>query len=154
MPRSTAFSPLFWHIEAASMFARSARMMVATGETVTASAQVVGARMPIIEAAMTNPLSANLPELWLMGSEKADAFSQAQRAYWANFSSLTQSVQAYWMDAMNMAIQGKPMGVSDMSKLNDRSVAITRNAIGTGEKMLKPYHRTTTANAKRLKSKK
>jgi hypothetical protein len=150
MARPSTFSPFFWHTEMANLVAQSTRMWVATGETASASAQVVGARMPIIESAMRNPLSANIPELSLMSSEKMEAFAQAQRAYWANIASLTGSMQAYWMDVMGMAMKAKPVGLADITRLNDRSVAMSRKAMGTAEKMGKPYHRTSTANAKRL----
>lgn len=134
----------------ASLVAQSARIWIDTGETVTASAKVVNARMPIIEAAISNPLSANLPELSLMTSEKMEALAQAQRAYWSAFGSFAQLASAQWMDLMGLAMKSRPLAMSDMSRLNDRSVALAQIAMGTGEKVLNPYHRTTTANAKRL----
>lgn len=151
MAQPSAFSPFFWQSEMASLFARTARMWIATGETASASAEVVGARMPIIEAAMNNPFAANLPELSLMSSEKLSAFSASQTAYWSAFGSVAQLMQAQWMDMIGLTMKGQGLGMTDVSRLNNRSVAIAKSAMGAGEKSLKPYHSTTKANAKRLR---
>ncbi|MEP7350251.1 MAG: hypothetical protein ABI668_09925 [Sphingorhabdus sp.] len=153
MTRSTSFSPLFWHLEVVDLFTQAASMWFTTSETVTASARVVGARMPIIEAAILDPLSADLPEISMMASEKMVAFSQAQRAYWSAFGSLTQMVQAHYLDIMGMTLKARPVGLQEIYRLNDRSKTIVQVAAGAGEKVLKPYHRKVTANAKRLRGK-
>lgn len=122
MARSTSFFPFFWPAQLAHLVAQSARMWVDTGETVTASAKVVDARMPVLEAAISNPLSANLPEISLMASEKLEALAQAQRAYWSGLGAFVQLAGAQWLDLMGLMLKPRPMGLMDMSRLSDRSV--------------------------------
>ena len=129
-----------------SMFDLGLRMW----ETAIASSQVIGKRLPIIDAARTDPLGADHAELALMMTEKLAAFAEAGQV--AGRAAL--AAQADWaaqlgsLAALMLAGGGT---ARQRDALQRRSARTAARGLASAGDALAPIHKAATGNARRLK---
>ncbi len=119
-------------------------------ETMAASAVVIDKRMPMIDAGMRNPFTADHDELTGMVTEKAQAFAKAGDSLAQDMAAM----QGLWLqvvqDAWAMGTSGRVPSARQMTARGDRALRLTDSMIGAGGRALAPIHAKATANAKRL----
>ena len=119
-------------------------------ETMAASAVVIDRRMPMIDAGMRNPWTADHVELTGMVTEKAQAFAKAGDSMARDMASM----QTLWMQAMqdawSMGTAGRMPSAGRIAAGNDRAMRLAAGMMGAGGRALTPIHATATANARRL----
>lgn len=119
-------------------------------ETMAASAVVIDRRMPMIDAGMRNPWTADHVELTGMVTEKAQAFAKAGDSLARDMAAM----QGMWMqvmqDAMALSTAGRLPSARRIAAGQDRALRLTADMLGAGGRALTPIHAKATANAKRL----
>lgn len=119
-------------------------------ETLAASAVVIDRRMPMIDAGMRNPWTADHVELTGMVTEKATAFAKAGDSLAHDMSAM----QGLWFQAMQdawlLGTAGRMPSAKRVAASNDRAMRLAAGMIGAGGRALTPIHAKATANAKRL----
>lgn len=152
--------------------ARNARTALGTAtdshEMLTASSDVIAARIEIMARAMADPLRADVTELSLMGTEKLEALSASAASVAGNVSSLAASASRSAMDEVGHARRAAAALSSARTPAAAASAQFayamgwwgraaaqmtTLNAglLKTQAEALKPLHSAAVANAKRLK---
>jgi hypothetical protein len=139
------FKLWFWPLDAA-------RMGVQITETLMASQSVIEARMPMIGAAMSNPLQANHKELTQMVMEKGQAFGRSQRSVSAALDTVRKSSQANVHDLSRLS-GGAFFGPADWMQMFERNMAAAVAISTMPAQALAPIHKRATANARRLTAK-
>jgi hypothetical protein len=152
--------------------ARNARTALGTAtdshEMLTASSDVIAARMEIMARAMADPLRADVTELSLMGTEKLEALSASAASVAGNVSTLAARASKSAMDevghaqraATAMASAGTPAGLASAQfsyamgwwgRAAGQMLTFNTGLLKTQAEALKPLHTAAVANAKRLK---
>ncbi|WP_395667229.1 hypothetical protein [Methylocella sp.] len=127
---------------------------VAAAETFQASGKVIARRRTVIDAALENPLRADVAELRLMGAEKADAFSRAGASWMKDLAAAQGDCMAQARDLFALTLSGRPPTPAELERVGRRGLRIaTAMSLGFG-RALAPVHRTATANERRLSRKK
>jgi len=140
-------------------------LMVATGEMLVASAEVIGHRTGRMSAAQLPLSSHDAKEFTLMVQEKAEAGQEAAMAL-AEQATRTATRMAMNVPMQMMALgplawglassQTVPQLLEAQMKLGQALVQpltghdFAHDAVRAGHAAMKPYHRRATANAKRL----
>jgi len=119
-------------------------------ETMAASAVVIDRRMPMIDAGMRNPFTADHVELTGMVTEKAHAFAKAGDSLAKDMAAMQGLWFQTWQDAWSLGTSGRLPSPRQMAARSDRAMRLTENMIGAGGRALAPIHAKATANARRL----
>jgi hypothetical protein len=141
-PAGTMMKLWFWPWEAAQMGARVVETMVATQT-------VLAARLPMISAAMANPLAADHRELSLMVSEKIDAFGRSGRSVSKAGAAVQKAAQANARDLGRLG--GGALLPTDWLTLFERNMAMATTLMTLPMDALAPIHKGVTSNARRLR---
>lgn len=136
------------------MWTDAARTGLQFWETMAASAVVIDRRMPMIDAGMRNPFTADHVELTGMVTEKAQAFAKAGDSLAHDMAAMqTLWVQAM-QDAWSLGTAGRIPSATRVAASGDRAMQLAAGMIGAGGRALTPIHAKATANARRLGSNK
>ncbi len=132
------------------IWADAAQTGLRVWETMAASAVVIDKRMPMIDAGMRNPFTADHVELSGMVTEKAQAFAKAGESLAHDMAAM----QGLWMQTMQDLWQAGTShslpSTRQMAARSDRALRLTDSMIGATGRALAPIHAKATANAKRL----
>ncbi|KQN79953.1 hypothetical protein [Sphingomonas sp. Leaf62] len=132
------------------MWTDAAQTSLRLWETMAASAVVIDRRMPMIDAGLRNPWTADHVELTGMVTEKTQAFSKAGDSLAKDMAAM----QGLWMqvmqDAWSLGTAGRMPSARRIAAGQDRAMRLTAGVIGAGGRALTPIHAKATANAKRL----
>lgn len=132
----------------------AARTGLQLWETVAASAVVIDRRMPMIDAGLRNPWTADHVELTGMVTEKTTAFAKAGDSLAHDMTAM----QGLWFQAMqdawSLGAAGRIPSAKRIAASNDRTMRLAAGMIGAGGRALTPIHAKATANARRLGHKK
>ncbi|MDJ0276391.1 hypothetical protein QLH51_06215 [Sphingomonas sp. 2R-10] len=128
----------------------SARTGLRLWETMAASAVVIDRRMPMIDAGMRNPWTADHVELTGMVTEKAQAFARAGDSMAHDMAAMQRLWMQVVQDAWSIGTAGRVPSPTRIAAGNDRAMRLAAGMIGAGGRALNPIHATATANAKRL----
>lgn len=147
-------------------FAVWAHLATKTGETLVASAQVIGLRTGRIAAAGLLPSPRDQREFTLMGQEKLDAAAESAAAMGRQWLALTAdggvAAWRHWVDAGAAAVSLLSSRTAEQSVARHAALTRTlaRSAASAGRlghagahiarRGLKPIHAKATANARRL----
>lgn len=134
----------FWPLEAA-------QLGVHWAETLVASQNVIAARLPVIGAALADPLRADHRELSRMVTEKGRAFGRSGRTANAAFETLRRSSHANARD-MGRFSGGDMLWPADWLRIFERNLAAGMALAALPGEALAPVHKRATANARRLKA--
>jgi len=126
------------------------RTIAATAEMLQDAQAVIGARSPMILAALRNPWTANHSELHLMVSEKSDAFGKSARTLSKAASSVEGAVRANARD-LGKAASGPVPDLMTWWRIGERNLRIAALFAGLPSAALAPISAGASANAKRLK---
>jgi hypothetical protein len=133
-----------------TLWSDAARTGMRMWETMAASAVVIDKRMPMIDAGMRNPWTADHVELTGMVTEKAQAFAKAGESLTKDMAAM----QGLWLQVMqDMMAAGSSRrlpSATSMKAGGDRAMRLADSAIGAGGRALAPIHAKATANARRL----
>ncbi len=128
----------------------AARTGLKLWETMAASAVVIDRRLPLIDAGLRNPFTADHVELTGMVTEKAQAFAHAGDSLAKDMAAM----QGLWLQAMQDAWAigsgGRMPSAGQMAARGNRALRATEDMLGAGGRALTPIHAKATANAKRL----
>ncbi len=119
-------------------------------ETMAASAVVIDRRMPMIDAGMRNPWTADHVELTGMVTEKAQAFAKAGDSLAHDMAAMQTLWLQVMQDAWSIGIAGRIPSPARVAAGSDRAMRLAAGMIGAGGRALTPIHAKATANAKRL----
>lgn len=119
-------------------------------ETMAASAVVIDRRMPMIDAGMRNPWTADHVELTGMVTEKAQAFAKAGDSLAHDMAAMQKLWMQTMQDAWSIGTAGHMPSAGRMAAGNDRAMRLAAGMLGAGGRALTPIHAKATANAKRL----
>jgi hypothetical protein len=152
--------------------ARNARTALGTAtdshEMLTASSDVIAARMEIMARALADPLRADVTELSLMGTEKLEALSASAASVAGNVSTLAASASKSALAevghaqraAAAMSSARTPAGLASAQftyavgwwgRAAGQMLTFNTGLLKTQAEALKPLHTAAVANAKRLK---
>ena len=141
---------------------------VSGGEMMRAASNVIAARLNIMAEGLANPMKADMAEMSLMSTEKAEAFSEAAASVAGNLGDLAARMSKSAAEEMSHA-QRAAAAVVSASTPAGAATAQYDYAIGwwgraAGQMLtlntellkaqadaLKPIHSAAVANAKRLK---
>lgn len=118
-------------------------------ETMTSARSVIDARMPMISAAWTNPLTADYRELIRMVTEKTSAFGQSQKSIETAQSKVRHASEAN-ARALGRVSGGGWLGLSEWTQILERNLEIAGTLAMLPTAALAPIHSKATANARRL----
>jgi len=124
---------------------------VALSETLLAANAVVGQRSRTIDAAMRNPLAADIGELGRMLPEKMAAFGKAGEAIARDWATMHEGMLAQGRDMMSLYASGWPPNMTTLARMTERNARLTLQMSMASGRALAPIHRTATANERRLK---
>lgn len=149
--------------------AASAALTAASGgEMMRAASDVISARLNIMAEGLANPMKADMVEMSLMGTEKAEAFSESAVAIAGNLGDLAARMSKSAMEEMTHA-QRAAAAITSAATPAGAASAQFNYAVGwwgraAGQMMtlntellkaqsdaLRPIHSAAVANAKRLK---
>ena len=143
--------------------ARNARTALGTAtdshEMLTASSDVIAARMEIMARALADPLRADVTELSLMGTEKLEALSASAASVAGNVSTLAASASKSAMDevahaqraATAMASAQLTYAMGWWGRATGQMLTFNTGLLKAQAEAMKPLHSAAVANAKRLK---
>jgi len=134
----------FWPWEAA-------RVATELLETAVATQSVLGARLPMISTAATNPLAADHRELSLMMSEKVDAFGKSGRTVSRAAEVVQQAASANARD-WGRAAAGTMLTPGDWIAMAERNLLIATTLMLLPAQALAPVRKGVKANARRLRN--
>lgn len=137
-------------------------------ELLARAPEVIAARLRLMAEGLADPLNADHTEMRLMASEKVEAMSASAAATHRHVHRIAgQMSEAASREASEAArtaravlAAGDPLTVVSLqtawmlglwSRAAETGLALTRGMEAAGQDALKPFHRTTLANAKRLK---
>lgn len=129
---------------------RMMRAATMVGETLDASRSVIGYRQERLNAAASDPLAADYPELTRMLSEKAEAFGAAGAELAGSWWAMQRDMSAQWADFSSIML-GQWPGPRKVRAMASRGERLGRAALSSSVRAMEPIHRTATANARRLK---
>lgn len=132
----------FWPWEAAQL---TARLM----ETCVATQSVLGARLPMIADAITNPIGANHGELTRMVTEKVSAFGRSHGTMAAAGRAVQRTGEAN-AAAFGRLAGGGLLGPAEWMSIFERNVALATTLMALPMQAMAPVHSGVTANARRL----
>lgn len=124
---------------------------IALSETMLAANAVVGHRGQTIDAAIRNPLTADVGELGRMIPEKMAAFGKAGEAIARDWATMHRDMLAQGRDLMRLHTSGWPPDMTTLARMTERGARLTLQMSMAGGRALAPIHRTATANDRRLK---
>ena len=108
-----------------------------------------------MRAAIVSPLTADYPELARMMPEKIEAFSAAGTAMMAAWWKMQSDYLAQTSRLASMMTSGRVMTPIEFAEQWYRSSLDALRAVESGSRlgrdMMKPIHKTATANARRLR---
>lgn len=120
----------------------------AVQETAVAALFVVGHRKGTIEAALRNPLEADVAELGLMVPEKVAAFTKAGMSLVEDWMALQADLLAQGQDIATITMGGA--GGPAMRRAIERAPRIAAKAGAAAGRAVAPIHAAATANRRRL----
>ena len=129
---------------------RMVRAGTMLSETMTASQTVVGHRGKTIEAALSDPMSADYVELGRMVSEKTAAFGAAGASLSRDWFAMQRDWNAQVAD-LSAIMLGRVPGPRKALAMAARGQRLGSAALASGVRAMTPIHRTATANQRRLK---
>lgn len=147
--------PFAYWSRAFSAWGMMATTVAKTVTTVSASAEVIQAREPIIREAVASPLTADYAELSRMVTEKLFSFSASGtvigRAFW--------QTQLEWAALLHQSVSASPSwGHPRMSRSMDFWASVAslmlkslETSARAGRDALAPVQQAATANARRLR---
>ncbi len=130
----------------ASMWANG----VALQETATAAHGVIDHRSKTIDAAMRNPLTADVAELNRMVPEKMAAFGKAGTSLIADWIDINADLMAQSRDMLSLFGSWPPSSAA-IERMSKRGSKLAVKMSTAGGRALKPAHATATANHRRLR---
>lgn len=122
-------------------------------ETLHASHSVIDTRTRMIQAASSNPLTADYRELNRMVPEKVAAFSKSGAAISGDLDAMYRLAAANMTQAANIMTSGRVPNPGEIAQMSSRSLAMMTTGMNATGKALAPIHHTATGNAKRLSRK-
>jgi len=122
---------------------------LALQETALAAGGVIRQRSRVIDAALRDPLDADMVELNRMVTEKVAAFGQASQSIAADWFALQADLLAQGQDLVRRGAGGGASRAA-AARIGKRGTRIALKASKAGGKALKPIHATATANGRRL----
>jgi len=149
--------------------ATSAAITAASGgEMMRAASDVIAARLNIMAEGLANPMKADMAEMSLMSTEKAEAFSESAAAVAGNLGDLAARVSKSAMDevghaqkaAAAIASAASPQAaatahynyaVAWWSRAAGQMLTLNTELLKAQADALRPIHSAAVANAKRLK---
>jgi len=132
----------FWPWEAAQIASRLV-------ETAVATQTVLAARLPMISAAMANPLDADHRELSLMVSEKVEAFGRSGRSLSKAGKAVQHAANANARDLTRLG--GGGFLPADWMAVFERNMLMAATLMTLPMEALAPIHKGVTSNARRLR---
>lgn len=141
---------------------------VSGGEMLRAASDVIAARLNIMAEGLADPMKIDMAEMSLMGTEKAEAFSESAAAVAGNLGDLAARMSKSAMDEMGHA-QKAAAAITSAATPAGAATAQYNYAVGwwgraAGQMLtlntellkaqadaLKPIHSAAVANARRLK---
>lgn len=122
----------------------------ALSESTIASRSVIAARTRTIDAALRNPLTADVAELGRMVPEKIAALTRSGEAIVADWVDIQSDLIAQATDMMRLILSGRLPTTQAVERVAGRGMRIAVKAAGAFGHALAPLHDTVTANARRL----
>lgn len=120
-------------------------------ETVLAANNVVRERGRTIDAAMRDPLTADVRELGTMMSEKIAAFGQAGSAVAQDLAAIGDDMLAQNRDLLRLLLHGWPPDIVTANRIAARGSRLALRMSIAGGRAMAPVHATATANDRRLR---
>lgn len=147
---------------------KRARDEQAGPELLARAPEVIAARLRLMAEGLADPLNADHAEMRLMASEKVEALSASAAATNRHLHHLAGQMSEAASREANEAARtaravltaGDPLTVVSLqtawilglwSRAAETGLALTRGMETAGQDALKPFHRATVANARRLK---
>lgn len=131
---------------------RTGRQLV---QTATASERVISARTQLAAQDSWTPGTGAQREASRMVPEKLAAAAASGQAFVAGWSTLQSEVLAQGARAAGLIGKGRPPTLLEVAEFWSASamsaLRLFEGSAGVGRDVLKPYHQTATANAKRLR---
>ena len=118
-------------------------------ETLAATQAVVEHRTKTIEAAMSDPMRADMVELGRMVSEKSAAFGLAGASLSRDWLAMQRDWSAQVSDLSAM-MTGKMPSASAANAMVARGQRLGSAALASGMRAMTPIHKAATANQRRL----
>jgi hypothetical protein len=118
-------------------------------ETLSATQAVVEHRGKTIEAAITDPMGADLAELGRMVTEKGAAFGAAGPSLSRDWLTMQRDWTAQMNDLSAMML-GRMPGPARAQAMVARGQRLGSAALASGIRAMTPIHKTATANQRRL----
>ena len=122
----------------------------ALSESAVASQSVIESRTRTIDAALRNPLTADVAELGRMVPEKVAALAKSGEAIVADWFDIQAELMAQTTDMMRIMLSGRLPSAQAVERIASRGTRITVKTAGVFGHALAPLHATVTANARRL----
>lgn len=123
------------------------------GETMQASAHVIGSRCESMAEASRDPLNGDYAELGRMVPEKVDAFSRAGWAALRNLHTMNTAAMDNMAQMGRIAAAGRFPTRAELERMSKRSSRMIACASAAAGKTLAPVHERATSNSRRLKGK-
>ncbi len=141
---------------------------VAGGEMLHAAGEVISARLEIMAAGMADPGKADLAEISLMSSEKVEALSASVSSVTRNFGDLSDRLTRSAANEMHLASRAAsamagaadPVALATLQysyaldwwgRAAGQMLTLNTELLKVQADALHPIHKTTVANARRLK---
>jgi hypothetical protein len=149
--------------------ATSAAMTAASGgEMMRAASDVIAARLNIMAEGLANPMKADMAEMHLMSTEKAEAFSESAATVAGNLGDLAARLSKSAMDEMGhaqraaaaVAAAASPAGAATAQynyavgwwgRAAGQMLTLNTELLKAQADALRPIHSAAVANAKRLR---
>lgn len=124
---------------------------VTFSETLLAANTVVAKRRRTIDAALSDPLAADLEELGTMVSEKVAAFGEAAGTIAHDLIAIQQDMLAQNRDLVRLLLRGWPPDVLTIDRIATRCSRLALRMSVAGGRAMAPIHAAVTANDRRLR---
>lgn len=141
---------------------------VSGGEMLRAASDVIAARLNIMAEGLADPMKIDMAEMSLMGTEKAEAFSESAAAVAGNLGDLAARMSRSAMDEVGHAQKAAaaitsaatPAGaataqynyaVAWWGRAAGQMLTLNTELLKAQADAMKPIHSAAVANAKRLK---
>lgn len=121
---------------------------IALAETAAGIPTILGARLPMIGAAMFNPWTANHRELTLMVSEKTKAFGLSHKQF-ERSAQLVRSATEANARALRTFSMAR-MWPAEVFDLAEKNLAAAASLVSLPSNSIAPIHKRVSGNAKRL----
>ncbi|WP_152639862.1 hypothetical protein [Sphingobium bisphenolivorans] len=127
---------------------------VALSEMAWAAHHVIGHRSRLIDAAMRDPMNANLAELSRMLPEKLSAFGKANAALNRAMMDVQADLLEHGSDLSSLLTKGWPPETAVLERIGKRGTDILLKMSLAGGHVIEPVHAAATANHRRLSRRK